>query len=127
MTYFPDFALVVKGAVPKGAAGHTAPALTHADKICDFGILELATLRHFQILTGLAHRLNQKAFFWIAGRDRGAAFAAFQHRLTAIEPQPAQRGIRVTGITIGRQHGPDLDLEKIGSLRVSRNGHAEHR
>ena len=106
----------------------SAPGSTHFDPSSDerdIAVLQLAGRRHFQAAR-LHHRIHQKALGGLARNHRGAARAALDQVLAAVNPQPAHPGGRgVAGLALAREQGPYVGFEECGSvfLRIGNGWH----
>ncbi len=95
-------------------------------------VRELAAGWHLQMGIRVLHRVNQFAVGGFPGHQRGAECAPLHDAFTAVEREIAFRLLHravVTGVALGREHGPDSGLEKFvrdGLLRARVAGSQDH-
>ena len=95
----------------------------------DLVVLQLAALlarRHLQILVLVFDRLEQRTRLGIAGHDRWADLAAFEHAVARVERQPALGFAvfeAVALVAVVREDRADFALEKSGLFRRGLHRH----
>src|SRR5688572_13131781 len=85
------FARVDPGFLLSGGSARIRSSHFHPNgQIVDLGLSELLVLgRHLQVGIGVTNRLDQQAFFGIAGNDGRAVVASLEKMIAAVEPEAA--------------------------------------
>ena len=102
---------------------HLWPRRAHFDPIaenCHLRFRELLLRRHLQVCVLVSNRLHQQRFLHITGNERRPVLAAFDHRVTRIEREPALvlASFRtVAAVAVLGEHGQHLVGKELGLLR----------